>query len=372
MKKRIPSRIPAQYSSNTVLPVTKTSTINSDSSSLSPAVTGALSQRPRSSGNLVTSSIPDVAVEGGSNQNGEKTSPSSNSGTGPRSRRVVGGAVGNYNETPTAPQYPRPLSSGSYGSRRGLLNNQAINTPPRAASALQSKRSTPLLSITSPSPPDQVPATVASRIRQTPTPSFPAFLVPPPREEDKGKLVVALDLDETLIFSRGNRVFERQGVSKLLQALKGRAEVIVWTAGTRDYALDVIRIIDPYFAVQHCIYRHPMWWNGEIGCTKDLRMLGRPMDRVILIDNTPEVFRANPDKGILVSDFFGKESVGLRGDRPLGVLADIFEYVLVHLKEPKTADVLASHRLQKRVFRLDGRRRVEIFTVIGDRHEALR
>lgn len=198
------------------------------------------------------------------------------------------------------------------------------------------------------------------------------YLVPPPREEDEGKLVVVLDLDETLIFSRGNRVFERQGVSKLLQTLKGRCEVIVWTAGTRDYALDVIRIIDPYFSIQHCIYRHPMWWNGEIGCTKDLRMLGRPMDRVVLIDNTPEVFRANPENGILVSDFLGREAMGGRSDRTLGVLADIFEYVLSHLPEPKTSDVFASHRLHKRTFRLDGKRRVEIFAVVGDRHESIR
>lgn len=288
---------------------------------------------------------------------------------------------------PAAPPYPRPHSSGgvsAYISGGGAAGRRAIpSAPAPRASTARGFPTTGRLNgavVTSspspqqelnPAPPPHRPPPV-SVARQPPSPQPLSYLVPPPREVDEGKLVVVLDLDETLIFSRGNRVFERQGVSKLLQTLKGRCEVIVWTAGTRDYALDVIRIIDPYFAIQHCIYRHPMWWNGEIGCTKDLRMLGRPMERVLLIDNTPEVFRENPENGILVSDFLGREPIGGRSDRTLNILADIFEYVLRHLAEPKTADVLASHRLHKRTFRLDGKRRVEIFTVVGDRHEAAR
>lgn len=299
----------------------------------------------------------------------------------------VGGIRANE-VVPVAPPFPRPQSSGGlgvYGSGgRGGRRVIPSAPAPRASTAHGFPTANRLSGAIvgagplpasqqelTPTPPTHRPATAAIA-RQSPSPQPLSYLVPPPREVDEGKLVVVLDLDETLIFSRGNRVFERQGVSKLLQTLKGRCEVIVWTAGTRDYALDVIRIIDPYFAIQHCIYRHPMWWNGEIGCTKDLRMLGRPMERVILIDNTPEVFRENPENGILVSDFLGREATGGRSDRTLSILADIFEYVLRHLAEPKTADVLASHRLHTRTFRLDGKRRVEIFTVVGDRHEAAR
>lgn len=299
----------------------------------------------------------------------------------------VGGIRANE-VVPVAPPYPRPHSSGGisvYGSGGGGGGRRVIPSAPAprastargfptanrlSGNAVASTPSPPQQEMT-PTPPLHRP-TPSPAPRQPPSPQPLSYLVPPPREVDEGKLVVVLDLDETLIFSRGNRVFERQGVGKLLQTLKGRCEVIVWTAGTRDYALDVIRIIDPYFAIQHCIYRHPMWWNGEIGCTKDLRMLGRPMERVILIDNTPEVFRENPENGILVSDFLGREPMGGRSDRTLSILADIFEYVLRHIAEPKTVDVLASHRLHKRTFRLDGKRRVEIFTVVGDRHEAAR
>eukprot|EP00796_Vickermania_ingenoplastis_P002321 gene2321-1457_t len=267
------------------------------------------------------------------------------------------------------PTYQRPHTSGGYGSRRAVPTTSSAGRGEKLGDAPLTPTHhhvpTPVIAAPAPvptPPPAAAPPVPAPR-RATPSSS------PAPSSAMQYLLVVVLDLDETLIFSRGNRVFERQGVGKLLQTLKGRCEVIVWTAGTRDYALDVIRIIDPYFSIQHCIYRHPMWWNGEIGCTKDLRMLGRPMDRVLLIDNTPEVFRANPDHGILVSDFLGRESLGGRADRTLGVLADIFEYVLSHLTDPKTSDVFASHRLSRRTFRLDGKKRVEIYTVIGDRHE---
>lgn len=267
---------------------------------------------------------------------------------------------GRFGTTPAAPPNARPnTTGGTYGGRRMIPTAYTPTAGGRGAAAA------------GPSPPvgrgahTPPPRSAAPAIRDS---STPPFLVPPPRDEDVGKLVVVLDLDETLIFSRGNRVFERQGVGKLLQTLKGRCEVIVWTAGTRDYALDVIRIIDPYFSIQHCIYRHPMWWNGEIGCTKDLRMLGRPMERVLLIDNTPEVFRATPQHGILVSDFLGKEApVGGQGDRTLTVLADIFEYALSHLSEPKCSDVLASHRLHRQMVCVDGRKRLELHSVIGDR-----
>lgn len=51
-------------------------------------------------------------------------------------------------------------------------------------------------------------------------------------------------------------------------------EVIVWTAGIRNYAKAVIRNIDRQNVIAHCIYRHEKWFRpGDY--TKDLAMLGR-------------------------------------------------------------------------------------------------
>ncbi|XQJ28801.1 NLI interacting factor-like phosphatase, putative [Leishmania guyanensis] len=191
--------------------------------------------------------------------------------------------------------------------------------------------------------------------------TFLSTLIPPPRLQDVGKLVVVLDLDETLVYSRDITIYKRPGVVQLLRTLKGKCEVIVWTAGTREYALDVIRIIDPACAVQHCIYRHPIWWTGDVGCVKDLRLLGRPMDRVLLVDNTPSVFRANPRNSLLVEDFIVPHPRAYNAqEKTLSVLADIFGRVFRHITSPCVADVLASKRISRQVIQLEQGGRVEL------------
>ncbi|KAG5490314.1 hypothetical protein JKF63_00434 [Porcisia hertigi] len=179
-------------------------------------------------------------------------------------------------------------------------------------------------------------------------------LIPPPQPQDVGKLVVVLDLDETLVYSRSVTVYKRPGLLELLKVLKGKCELIVWTAGTREYALGVIRTIDSVQAVQYCIYRHSIWWSGDVGCTKDLRLLGRPMDRVILIDNTPSVFLANPHNSLLVKDFIVPYwKAPNTQENTLLVLAEIFEHIFSRFAAPCTADVLASKYISQQLIPLE-------------------
>lgn len=193
----------------------------------------------------------------------------------------------------------------------------------------------------------------------TPTPS--SYLIPPPLPQDAGKLVVVLDLDETLVYSRGFTLYERPGVVQLLKTLKGRCELIVWTAGAREYALDVIKVIDTVCAVQHCIYRHPMWWSGDAGCAKDLRLLGRPMDRVVLVDNTPSVFSATPRNSLLVPDFVVPTPLLYNAqEKVLATLTDIFDHVFRRFAEPCLADILASKRITRQVVCLEHGNTVEL------------
>ncbi|CAD2218629.1 nuclear lim interactor-interacting factor [Angomonas deanei] len=189
------------------------------------------------------------------------------------------------------------------------------------------------------------------------------YLIPPQSSKDHNKLVVVLDLDETLVYGREGPVRVRPGTAELLQCLKDRAEVIVWTAGSRDYALEVINIIDPFCAIQHCIYRHPMWWTGEIGCTKDLNQLGRPLEKTVLIDNTPDVFRANPTNGILVSDFLGTV---FKADRVLFTLADIFDFIFRRISDPTVGSIFASKRIMLRRVPLESNRKIELYTLAAD------
>eukprot|EP00760_Papus_ankaliazontas_P027070 PhM_4_TR3135/c1_g1_i1/m.18118 len=146
-----------------------------------------------------------------------------------------------------------------------------------------------------------------------------AAMIPPQAPEFRGKLVVVLDLDETLVYAREGPVITRPGCAELLRTCRELGcEVLVWTAGERDYAQDVLRRIDPDSIVQHCVYRHHKWWSGQAGYRKDLANLGRAMELVLFVDNTPDCLRGHERNSILVSDFNNRG----RGDNVLFTLAN--------------------------------------------------
>lgn len=129
----------------------------------------------------------------------------------------------------------------------------------------------------------------------------------PPAHPAQSRLCLALDLDETLVYARNGPVHFRNFAKDLLRELHSMdVEVIVWTAGEREYAHSVIEQLDPLGTIQHCVYRHHKWWDGRPGYTKDLRALGRDMRRVLLVDNTPDCLADQPGNGLLVSDFEGR------------------------------------------------------------------
>eukprot|EP00760_Papus_ankaliazontas_P007929 PhM_4_TR13604/c0_g1_i2/m.60464 len=124
----------------------------------------------------------------------------------------------------------------------------------------------------------------------------------------EGKLVVVLDLDETLMYGRGyGRPKLRPGVQQFLNALKEmECEVVLWTAGDQPYAFAMLEILDPTTKwFKHCIYRHPRWWSGPRGHRKDLTLLGRPVERTLIVENTPDCVLGHEGNAILVSDYTG-------------------------------------------------------------------
>lgn len=179
------------------------------------------------------------------------------------------------------------------------------------------------------------------------------YLIPPPTADVAGKLVIVLDLDETLVCSRSVAMYVRPGAAELLRVLKNRCEVIVWTASVKDYALSVIRAIDTLNTISHCIFRHEFWCKPGEPVVKDIRLLGRPLNRTLLIDNTPGVFRVNPSNSLLVTDFFGHLSDEARlyngmsdsecsRDNSLYIIASIFRKLFQRIPNPTVADVMKS------------------------------
>eukprot|EP00462_Mataza_sp_D1_P015655 CAMPEP_0175163708 /NCGR_PEP_ID=MMETSP0087-20121206/25934_1 /TAXON_ID=136419 /ORGANISM="Unknown Unknown, Strain D1" /LENGTH=270 /DNA_ID=CAMNT_0016452511 /DNA_START=34 /DNA_END=846 /DNA_ORIENTATION=- len=175
--------------------------------------------------------------------------------------------------------------------------------------------------------------------------SLPA-LVPPPAKEDEGKLCVVLDMDETLVhavFSSGKdyrqaedrqthnesasssftitlpsdasgpaedvQIFTRPGLQNLLHHLhSNNFEPILFTAALPVYANPVLDYID-----QNRVFRARLFRDSTVHCqgypyVKDIRMLGRDMKRVVIVDNNPSAMLATVDNAIPIKDFYGDKN----------------------------------------------------------------
>jgi TFIIF-interacting CTD phosphatase-like protein len=145
------------------------------------------------------------------------------------------------------------------------------------------------------------------------------FCIPDQDPADRDKIVLVLDLDETLVYAREGPLYARPGLDEFFAACKDKCEVIVWTAGLRAYAQAIIRSIDKHGVVKHCVYRHSKWFTGQAGYRKDLAALGRSLDKTVIIENTPDCIRGYQQNGILVEDYEGGE----RTDNTIPALAEV-------------------------------------------------
>eukprot|EP00756_Hemistasia_phaeocysticola_P033208 Hpha_TRINITY_DN16453_c1_g14::TRINITY_DN16453_c1_g14_i1::g.161256::m.161256 len=120
---------------------------------------------------------------------------------------------------------------------------------------------------------------------------------------------VVFDLDETLVSNRmaGFRpAIKRPHLEPLLRSLQGKAEMVLWTASIESVGRPVLRQIDPngeFF--NHAIYRDPAWFQERpnVPHHKDLRLLGRDLSKVIIVENNPFSVRLQKRNAVLVPDF---------------------------------------------------------------------
>ena len=106
---------------------------------------------------------------------------------------------------------------------------------------------------------------------------------------------------------------------KFLKALKNKYELIVFTAGTQEYAdpiIDIIEKNEKYFYKR--LYRQHTNLINNI-YVKDLKKLGRDLSKIIIVDNVPQNFSLQKENGILIKNFFGQE----KNDTALNDLAHI-------------------------------------------------
>lgn len=124
---------------------------------------------------------------------------------------------------------------------------------------------------------------------------------------------LVLDLDETLIHfeknaENGGEFLIRPFVSSFLIELSQLFEIVVFTASTQSYADWILDRIDSRKSITHRLYRQHMTSLHKKGFFKDLRLLGRDLSKVIIVDNNPSNFRLQPANGIRIKSWFCDKS----------------------------------------------------------------
>ena len=130
---------------------------------------------------------------------------------------------------------------------------------------------------------------------------FPPFLPP---INPKYKYTLVLDMDETLIHyfftNTSGMFFVRPYCFEFLKELNDLYEIVTFTAGTKDYADNILNILDiDNNIIKYRLYRQHTTFLDCSVC-KDLSKLGRDLSKVIIIDNLKENFKMQPNNGIFI------------------------------------------------------------------------
>lgn len=125
--------------------------------------------------------------------------------------------------------------------------------------------------------------------------------------DDNRPYDIALDMEfddahaRELVF-----VHTRPHVEKFLETLQHRGyEVVIFTAALPDYANGVLDAIDATHAIHYRLYRQHTRPYGAVAYVKDLSVLGRDLQRTVIVDNNSLAFLAHYTNGIPIADYYG-------------------------------------------------------------------
>ncbi|EFJ23145.1 hypothetical protein SELMODRAFT_103542 [Selaginella moellendorffii] len=185
----------------------------------------------------------------------------------------------------------------------------------------------------------------------------PCLIPPDQRPEHEGKPTLVLDMNHTLVSSvtspdqrydfvskvRGSDgtllTLKRPFVDDFLRQVARVYEIVVFTSCDRRIADPILDELDPegrLFA--HRLYTEHCSWSSEVGHVKDLSMLGRGMERVVIVDDSESKCVWNLDNWVRVSSFWDNPD-----DREL---LDLVPFLLGLAKVEDVRPVVRKWRLQ--------------------------
>uniref|UniRef100_A0A3Q4AQH6 protein-serine/threonine phosphatase n=1 Tax=Mola mola TaxID=94237 RepID=A0A3Q4AQH6_MOLML len=148
-------------------------------------------------------------------------------------------------------------------------------------------------------------------------------LLPQMESSDAGKICVVIDLDETLVHSSFKPVhnadfiipveidgmvhqvyvLKRPHVDEFLKRMGEMFECVLFTASLSKYADPVSDMLDKWGAFRSRLFREScVFHKGNY--IKDLSHLGRDLNKVIIIDNSPASYIFHPENAVPVVSWF--------------------------------------------------------------------
>ncbi len=134
------------------------------------------------------------------------------------------------------------------------------------------------------------------------------------------KYSLVLDLDETLIHfsinnSKEGELYLRPYLTDFLLSVSKIYEIIIFTAGMKDYANLVLNIIEKKIGKKifdYRFFREHTFIDESQNHIKDLSKIGRDLKNILIVDNTAENFLHQPENGILISSFFKDKNSNIK------------------------------------------------------------
>ncbi|KAJ6233909.1 nuclear lim interactor-interacting factor-related [Anaeramoeba flamelloides] len=123
-------------------------------------------------------------------------------------------------------------------------------------------------------------------------------------EEEEEEEVEDLDNEQHMIY-----VQKRPHLNTFLERCSQLFEVVVFTAGLKEYADIILDKLDPNNElISHRLYRDSCTEVESYTYVKDLSLLGRDLNRTLIIDDLPSSYSLQPQNAIPIERFCGNSS----------------------------------------------------------------